>query len=269
MKFRIANPRRKRKGSCARVGRKLARCRWKKKRSSRRRRKLSPAQIKFFGTKAQRAKLTNNKGNKMARRHRKSRRVKSTRRRSTRRRRNAYIVRRANPMLMVGNPRKRRRSRRSRRSNPRSYRRRSNPPMRMGSYISMDIFKDVFVGAAGFASARLVRDQVAKFYPVGVSATTEGILNIGVKVATAAIGGMLVAKINRRYARSFAIGSLTSAAWDIIAMITGKPMSLSEYVSPIATSRLSCGGNMAGVHALARGGRNLKGAFGPGFSKAF
>lgn len=158
-------------------------------------------------------------------------------RRSRRYKRNAY------PMLAVGNPpSRRRRSRRSRsmrRRSRRSYAR--NPGGTLTSYLSKDIIMDVLYGMGGFASTKLIRDFASRFYPVGLSAQMEGALNVGVEVAGAAVTGMAVATFDRRRARAAAIGGLIYASWTLVGLVTGKPMSLNEYVAPRA-QRLNAGG---------------------------
>ena len=183
--------------------------------------------------------------------------------------------RKSNPSnLMLLNPRRRRRSRRygrfikarhcnQRRS--RSRRRNCNPSnrLRLGTYVNRTMIKEIGMVIVGFAAARIVRDQLnARLLPAGSSRTTEAVFNIGTKVLTAVLGGFLVAKMNRSLARGFSIGALTSAGLDVLALATGKAMSMNEYVAPRSMARLS------GVGRMTNSGRGMQ-AYAPAFAGAW
>ncbi len=265
MKFRIANPRRRRRmgrSACHKSAVRLAHCKY-------------PRSSWHLGRKKMKTRTRSRRGRfvKSTRHAIKRRRVVRHRRPTsiyTKLRRKSYHTRlmrrrhrRSNPILALGNPR---------RSIRRHHRRRSNPPMKLGSFLNMEVIRDVFVGVGGFASARIVRDKVSTFYPANMTSTMEGGLNIAVKAGTAVLGGWLVSKWNKRAGRMFAIGAFTSAAWDLIALVTGKPMSLNEYVAPRATARnlrLGCGGGGCGGMGAYYNARGLRGVSGIGGSPSW
>lgn len=230
MIFRVANPPMRRKS--------------RKKRSAAQKaafKKMIAALKRSKKSSRRRTRRTNPKKNYTMARRKRSRR--SSRRRS-------------NPLLAIGNPRRRRRSRRSRsrlkhvimlnprRRRSRRSRRYSNPTTSFKSYVSTSILTDAAWGAGGFAFTKLARGWVTAFYPAGLTPTMEGALNVGVEVASAAAGGMLTTKFAGRGAgRAFAIGGLLYATWTLVGLVTGKPMSLSEYVAPRSTGRLRYGNN--------------------------
>lgn len=253
MKFRVLNPRRRRRVKLHR-----------RRRISRRSAKSRMAYVRSFIHKRKR------KGSFMARRRRRSHRRKH------------------NPILAIGNPR-RRRARRSRRLrirhalmlNPRrrrSHRRRrhSNPGARGGLISTNRVFNrsvltQVLGVVAGYAGARVVKTTAAGFIPATWSPSMQGWASVGIKIVTASAGGYFLSGFNRQFGQSFVIGALFSAAWDVIALLTGNPVSLSEYVVPAAnrSARLRSG-NMALMRNAGAGmGSGGLAAYTSAFTKAF
>lgn len=244
MKFRVLNPRRRRARRAKRSGKSA---------------KARMAYVRSFIHKK-----------------RKPKKIMARRRRSSKRRR-------SNPILAIGNPR-RRRARRSRRvrsivirSNPRRRRsrrsrRHSNPSggvMSMNRVLSKGVLTQVLGTVAGYAGARMVKTAAASL-TANLDPKMQGWANVGIKVITASAGGYFISSYSREFGRAFTIGALFSAAWDVIALVTGNPVSLNEYVAPrtVRRGQLSSGALTALRNSTSGMGRGMS-AYTAAFSRSF
>ena len=191
-----------------------------------------------------------------------------------------------NPHTTMKRRSHRRRYRRSRRSNPiaianprrrRSHRRRYSNPQRgfraLGGLSGLDILKDALAVGVGYVGASSVKSLVLKLVPVtGVAEQATG---VGSKILT----GVLAVWIGRRfgmprYGRDAAVGAFLNASFDVLAIVTGKPLSLGEYVAPRTMAltggrnRLRLGAYPAALRPLPTG-RIGAGAFSRSLPKAF
>ncbi len=157
--------------------------------------------------------------------------------------------RRRNPVLALANPPRRRRARRTKRTSRRSIRlanprrrvsrRRHRNPARAGRGMGisigsgLELLKDAAAIGTGYVAASAVKAVVVRTFPqVGMM---EKVVNIGSKFATGFLGMVVLKKFSPRYARDFAVGAFVNGTFDLIAVATGKPLSLGEYVSPRTT----------------------------------
>lgn len=264
-KFRVMNPRRRKRRMRLRLkrnskGRFLPRSKTKKTSSPMRIRRRRRSRRTFS---------------------RRRRTMRLFRRRSIRRRRSvrSYRRRRANPYLAVANPRRRRRTRRF--SIRRKMRRFSNPGFSIRGIKSTGFGRETLTMAAGgvlgFLGAKKFRDFAGAYVvPAGATPRTEGAINAVLKLVAGGIGGILLRRFNPRIAQGFAVGAATSALFDVWALITGTPMSLSEYVAPRALVNqvrrsgrgMSCGmGAYTGFFPVPRPG--LSSAYPSAYRRAF